>query len=135
MCINFSHMNEESGSEMFVLLVQPENEISKPFLSEFLQTVEHPLVVSTGEDAIEKLFQFKQIALVIVAIDLHGHSGIEVVEQIRASFEKIPIVLLAHRLTIEILKIAQICGCNEVIQEPLSSSILQSLIFKYILQR
>lgn len=124
-------INGKSG--FAVLLVHKESSLTVGFTETFRNAVHHPLVSHSGEMAINLIEELKEIALVFVAIDLPDLSGFETVSRIRAKRQALPIVLLTNHLTVETMKVAMVCGCNEVLQEPVSRKMLQSILQKYLL--
>jgi DNA-binding NtrC family response regulator len=115
-----------------VLLVQKDGDITSEFLSACMQLADRPLLTNSGKKAIDLMDEDDSISLVFIAIDLPGINGIETVSRIRNRNETIPIVLLTHYMTIETLKVAMACGCNEVLQEPVTQTMMVSLLNKYL---
>jgi len=115
-----------------VLLVHKEGGLTPGLFSSFMLLADQPLVAHTGEMAIRMVRENNNIRLVLIGMDLPDFNGIETVIRIRETQKTLPIVLLTHYLTVETMQVANIIGCNDIIQEPVTPEMVQSILGKYL---
>jgi len=116
-----------------VLLIHQASRLTAGFEDALRQSVSHPVIFDSAQTALVFIQNSNEIGLIFVAIDLPDMSGFETVNKIRVDRKSLPIVMLTHYLTVETMKVAMACGCNEVIKEPVSRKMLQSILQKYLL--
>lgn len=74
-----------------------------------------------------------QVDFVIFSSDLPGLEDMGPVKVIRDRYPETPILLLMNSINIETIRLANLMGCNEVIQEPVSPCDLDLLLSKYLI--
>jgi DNA-binding response OmpR family regulator len=69
---------------------------------------------------------------IMFSADFPGLEGFVPLLRLRQSYPATPILLLFNVINIEVLKLAQILGCNEIIKEPFECEELDTLLNKYL---
>lgn len=68
---------------------------------------------------------------IIFSSALPGINGYDSLATIRSQYRDLPIVLMMNTLNIESLRLATLLGFNEILQEPVGTEELDSLLSKY----
>ncbi len=69
---------------------------------------------------------------IMFSADFPGLEGFVPLLRLRQAYPITPILLLFNVINIEVLKLAQILGCNEIIKEPFECEEMDSLLNKYL---
>ncbi|MEI7491145.1 MAG: response regulator [Bacteroidota bacterium] len=93
------------------------------------------LTARSSEEILDKFREHPEIALVILATELAGSNGFEVLKKVKSLKDNIPVFLLSAYISLESLKLASISGCDEFLQAPVREKELLSLINKHLLKQ
>jgi PleD family two-component response regulator len=86
----------------------------------------------TGADVILQACKFPGIDLYILSTGLTGMNAFETVVALRQISRDVPIILLTEHITLELLRLATLVGCNELMQNPIDGEELKLVVVKYL---
>jgi CheY-like chemotaxis protein len=72
------------------------------------------------------------LGFIMFSSDFPGLEGFVPLMRLRQAYPATPILLLFNGINLEVLKLAQILGCDEIIKEPFESEEMDSLLNKYL---
>jgi len=91
--------------------------------------------IITSADVAETMRLFAlhpEINMALVSVDLAGLTGFEVIRSLRNQNPTIPIILLSNYLNLPAIRLANLLGCNEILQTPASPATLEGVLLKYL---
>ena len=123
---------KQSAAPHAKILVVEDNELNALVFSSFLESWEiNVTIVANGEEAISKL-KHEPFDMVLMDIHMPILNGIEATRQIRGFNTKVPIIVLtASSLETDLMQ-ALSAGADDLLQKPVSSSQLYSIVIKYL---
>ncbi len=104
-------------------------------LSTVLKSGTESINIITSANAEETLRLFAlhpEINMVMVSADLAGLTEFEVIRALRKQNPAIPIILLSNYLNLPAIRLANLLGCSEILQTPVSPPTLQGIMKKYL---
>ncbi len=104
-------------------------------LSTAIKSGTESINIITSENAEETLRLFAlhpEITMVLVSADLAGLTEFQVIRALRNQNPEIPIILLSNYLNLPAIRLANLLGCNEILQTPVSPATLEGIMKKYL---
>jgi CheY-like chemotaxis protein len=119
-------------SHLTVLIFQ---NLENPNISTVLKSgnIDIHIITSANEAETLRLFELHhEISIALVSADLAGLTGFEVIRSLQNHNPTIPIILLSNYLNLPAIRLANLLGCNEILQTPVSPPTLQGIMKKYL---
>ncbi len=91
----------------------------------------HIITSANAEETLRLFALHPEINMALVSADLAGLTEFEVIRSLRNQNPAIPIILLSNYLNLPAIRLANMLGCNEILQTPVNQPTLQGIIFKY----
>jgi DNA-binding response OmpR family regulator len=104
------------------------------YFSMFRQGNFNLLTACTGDEVLRLFEGHPEVSLVVLTAEMGSLNGFEILQQMKRSRSGITVFLLSAQISMETLKLASICGCNEILQLPLHRQEIITLIKKYLYQ-
>jgi CheY-like chemotaxis protein len=92
----------------------------------------HIITSANAEETLRLFALHPEINIALVSADLAGLTEFEVIRSLRNQNPAIPIVLLSNYLNLPAIRLANLLGCNEILQTPVSPPTLQGIMKKYL---
>jgi CheY-like chemotaxis protein len=116
------------------ILVVDDDSVSLTLLSKLIERLNYRVVLAkSGEQALERLSQ-EQVELVVADYEMPGMDGLNLLEQVRASYPKVPYILVTAYSNTKVIRAAWEAGAFDFFQKPvfverLSQTIRMALHF------
>ena len=92
----------------------------------------HIITSANAEETLRLFALHPEINIALVSADLAGLTEFEVIRSLRNHNPTIPIILLSNYLNLPAIRLANLLGCNEILQTPVSPPTLQGIMKKYL---